>query len=198
VPYRSTRLILHPIGWTRGRTLLRFIAPVVLGVQLGPELHARLSELNNTTIVGKFYLMDGAVWIEHNLLGESLDWEQFRAVLASVAHHADHLDEQLISEFGGHRWSEVPERKSSRQSLDTKVWPASLRDLLDAVVDRAAPGTTCWPGALQVVGAENGVPAMARRARLAPPRALLDSLYDDRLPPPAPWATRSCCSSSRR
>lgn len=106
VPYRSTRLIVHPIAWTRGRTLLRFIAPIVLGVPSAPELHARLSELNNTTIFGKFYVLDGAVWIEHNLLGESLDWEQFRAVLASVAHHADHLDEQLIAEFGGHRWSE--------------------------------------------------------------------------------------------
>jgi hypothetical protein len=106
VPYRGTRLIVHPIAWTKGRTLLRFIAPVVMGVQPGPELHARLSELNNTTIFGKFYVMDGAVWLEHNLLGESLDWEQFRAVLASVAHHADHLDEQLIAEFGGHRWSD--------------------------------------------------------------------------------------------
>ena len=106
VPYRSTRLIVHPIAWTRGRTLLRFIAPIVLGVPDGPELHTRLSDLNNTTIFGKFYVLDGGVWIEHNLLGESLDWEQFRAVLASVAHHADHLDEQLIAEFGGHRWSE--------------------------------------------------------------------------------------------
>ena len=106
VPYQATRIIVHPLQWTQGRTLLRFIAPVVLGVQTGPELHVRLSELNNTTIFGKFYVMDGAIWIEHNLLGESLDWEQFRAVLASVAHHADHLDEQLIAEFGGHRWSE--------------------------------------------------------------------------------------------
>lgn len=106
VPYRGTRLVVHPIAWTRGRTLLRVIAPIVLGVQAGPELHARLSELNHTTVFGKFYALDDAVWIEHNLLGESLDWEQFRAVLASVAHHADHLDEQLIAEFGGHRWSD--------------------------------------------------------------------------------------------
>jgi hypothetical protein len=106
VPYRGTRLVVHPIAWTRGRTLLRVIAPIVLDVKAGPELLARLSELNNTTIFGKFYVADDAVWIEHNLLGESLDWEQFRAVLASVAHHADHLDESLIAEFGGHRWSE--------------------------------------------------------------------------------------------
>jgi hypothetical protein len=106
VPYQSTRIIVHPIDWTGGRTLLRFIAPVVLDVAQGPELHARLSELNNTTIFGKFYCMDGAIWIEHNLLGESVDWEQFRAVLASVAHHADHLDEALMAEFGGHRWSD--------------------------------------------------------------------------------------------
>jgi hypothetical protein len=106
VPYRGTRLVVHPIAWTRGRTLLRVIAPIVLGVKPGPELLARLSELNNTTIFGKFYVLDDAVWIEHNLLGESLDWEQFRAVLAAAALHADHLDEGLIAEFGGHRWSE--------------------------------------------------------------------------------------------
>jgi hypothetical protein len=106
VPYQSTRIIVHPLQWTQGRTLLRFIAPVVLDVRATPALYERLSELNNTTLFGKFYLMDGGVWIEHNLLGESVGWEEFRAVLASVAHHADHLDEVLIAEFGGRRWSE--------------------------------------------------------------------------------------------
>jgi hypothetical protein len=105
VPYQGTRLVVHPLEWTRGRTLLRFIAPVVLGITPSPELHERLSGLNNTTIFGKFYVMDGTVWIEHNLLGESVDWEEFRAVLASVAHHADHLDDALIAEFGGRKWS---------------------------------------------------------------------------------------------
>ena len=106
VPYQSTRIIVHPLQWTRGRTLLRFIAPVVVDVRATPALYERLSDLNNTTLFGKFYVMDGAVWIEHNLLGESVGWEEFRAVLASVAHHADHLDAALIAEFGGHRWSE--------------------------------------------------------------------------------------------
>jgi hypothetical protein len=106
VPYQSTRVIVHPIQWTSGRTLLRFIAPIVLGISGGPALFERLSDLNNTTVFGKFYFMDGAIWIEHNLLGESVDWESFRAVLASVAHHADHLDESLMAEFGGHRWSD--------------------------------------------------------------------------------------------
>jgi hypothetical protein len=109
IPYQSTRVIVHPLQWTRGRTLLRFIAPVVLDVSASPELHSRLSELNNTTIFGKFYFMDGAIWIEHNLLGESVDWEQFKATLASVAHHADHLDDTLMAEFGGRRWSDHAE-----------------------------------------------------------------------------------------
>jgi len=106
VPYQSTRVVVHPLQWTRGRTLLRFIAPIVLDVRPVPRLYERLSELNNTTIFGKFYFMDGGIWIEHNLLGEGVGWEEFRAVLASVAHHADHLDAALIAEFGGHRWSE--------------------------------------------------------------------------------------------
>jgi hypothetical protein len=106
VPYQSTRVIVHPIQWTRGRTLLRFIAPIVLDVEPGPGLHERLSDLNNTTVFGKFYVMDRTVWIEHNLLGENVEWEAFRAVLASIAHHADHLDESLMAEFGGHRWSD--------------------------------------------------------------------------------------------
>ncbi|MGQ0552327.1 MAG: T3SS (YopN, CesT) and YbjN peptide-binding chaperone 1 [Planctomycetota bacterium] len=106
VPYQSTRVIVHPIDWSPGRTLLRVIAPVVLGVKGTAELYQRLSDLNNTTIFGKFYFMDETVWIEHNLLGETLSWEEFRAVLASVAHNADHLDEALMTEFGGHRWSD--------------------------------------------------------------------------------------------
>ena len=106
VPYQSTRIIVHPLQWTQGRTLLRFIAPVVLDLRVSPPLYERLSELNNTTLFGKFYVMDGAVWIEHNLLGEAVGWDEFRAVLASVAHHADHLDAALMAEFGGRRWSE--------------------------------------------------------------------------------------------
>ncbi len=111
VPYQSTRIIVHPIDWTKGRTLLRFIAPVVVDVAPMPGLHRRLSELNNTTVFGKFYFHEGTIFIEHNLLGESVDRAQFRAVLASVAHHADHLDEILIAEFGGRRWagSEKPD-----------------------------------------------------------------------------------------
>ena len=104
VPYQQTRIIVHPLDWTRGRTLLRFIAPVIVDVMPVPALHARLSELNNSTVFGKFYYADGTVFIEHDLLGESLDRAQFRAVLASVAHHADHLDELLLAEFGGRKW----------------------------------------------------------------------------------------------
>lgn len=104
VPYQSTCLVVHPLDWTKGRTLLRIIAPIVVDVAPMPGLHRRLSELNNTTIFGKLYFHEGTIFIEHNLLGESVDRAQFRAVLASVAHHADHLDEALIAEFGGRRW----------------------------------------------------------------------------------------------
>lgn len=106
VSYHSTRIIVHPILWTSGRTLLRFIAPVVVGVEPSGALFERLSELNNTTIFGKYFLRDGSVFLEHNLLGESVEKRGFRAALASVAHHADHVDDALLAEFGGHKWSE--------------------------------------------------------------------------------------------
>jgi hypothetical protein len=106
VPYQATRIIVHPLDWTRGRTLLRIIAPIVVDVEASPGLYERLAELNNTTTFGKFFLRDRTVFIEHNLLGESLDQAGFRAALASVAHHADHLDGLLVAEFGGHRWSD--------------------------------------------------------------------------------------------
>lgn len=106
VPYQSTRVIVHPIDWTKGRTILRLIAPVLSNVDETPALYKRLGELNNTTIFGKFYLRDRAVFIEHNLLGESVDRNAFRAALASVAHHADHLDDALAAEFGGRKWSD--------------------------------------------------------------------------------------------
>ena len=106
VPYHATRIIVHPIEWTQGRTLLRIIAPIIVEVESTPELYRRLIELNNTTIFGKYYVRDRTVFLEHNLLGESLDVRQFRATLASVAHHADHLDDLLLAEFGGRKWSD--------------------------------------------------------------------------------------------
>lgn len=106
VPYQSTRVIIHPIDWTKGRTILRLIAPILSDVDESAALHKRLGEFNNTTIFGKFYLRDRAVFIEHNLLGESVDRNAFRAALASVAHHADHLDDVLKAEFGGRKWSD--------------------------------------------------------------------------------------------
>jgi ATP-dependent Clp protease ATP-binding subunit ClpC len=70
------------------------------------------------------------------------------------------------------------------KTLDLKPWPASLRDLLDAVIDvaRRLGHNVLGPEHLMVVGAENGVPAMARLVpSLAAFReALLDALYDDR------------------
>jgi len=104
IPYQSTRVIVHPIDWTSGRTLLRIIAPILVDVEPVPALHVRLGELNNTTVFGKFYVRDRTIFIEHNLLGESVDEAGFRAALASVAHHADHLDEPLQAEFGGQKW----------------------------------------------------------------------------------------------
>lgn len=106
VPYRSTRIIVHPLDWTEGRTLLRFLAPILVDVERSPALLERLIELNNTTVFGKYYMRDGSVFLEHNLLGESVDKRGFRAALASVAHHADHLDDALQAEFGGRKWSE--------------------------------------------------------------------------------------------
>lgn len=105
VPYQSTRVIVHPIDWTQGRTLLRIIAPILVEVEDGNELFKKLSDLNNTTIFGKFYVRERTIFIEHNLLGESVDPLEFRAALASVAHHADHLNDRLLAEFGGRKWS---------------------------------------------------------------------------------------------
>lgn len=106
VPYHATRIIVHPLDWTKGRTLLRIIAPIIVDVESTPELYRRLIELNNTTVFGKYYVRDRTVFLEHNILGESADVREFRAVLASVAHHADHLDDALLAEFGGRKWSE--------------------------------------------------------------------------------------------
>ena len=106
VAYQQTRVAIHPIDWTTQRTLLRVLAPIVIDVKPSPQLYERLSELNNTTIFGKYYVLENTIYIEHNLLGESLDREAFRATLASVAHHADHLVPALIAEFGGHTWSQ--------------------------------------------------------------------------------------------
>jgi len=104
VPYQHTCVIVHPIDWSRGRTILRIIAPILRDVDADAALYARLADLNNTAIFGKFYVLDGTIFVEHNLLGESVDREQFRAVLAAIAHQADHLADPLQLDFGGKKW----------------------------------------------------------------------------------------------
>ncbi len=67
--------------------------------------------------------------------------------------------------------------------LDTKGWPASLREMLAAVLDvaRRLGHNVLGPEHLMVVGAENGAPSMARLVpSLAAFReALLDLLHDE-------------------
>jgi ATP-dependent Clp protease ATP-binding subunit ClpC len=68
------------------------------------------------------------------------------------------------------------------KSLDTRAWPASLREMLAAVLDvaRRLGHNVLGPEHLMVVGAENGAPSMARLVpSLAAFReALLDLLHD--------------------
>lgn len=106
VPHHEIRVVVHPIDWRPGRTLLRFIVPVVVGVDPSPALYERLAKYNNEVTFGKFYVKERTIFIEHNLLGESVERRGFRAALACVAHYAGRLDAPLLAEFGGKRWSE--------------------------------------------------------------------------------------------
>lgn len=114
VCYGSTVVSIEPELWNEpeDRTILRLIAVVLAGVpKTDPQMFEDLSRLNDTYRFGKFYWTateedeeEGIIFIEHQMLGEFMDFEEFKQVLISLAYAADEVDDELQVRYGGDRW----------------------------------------------------------------------------------------------
>ncbi len=81
-----------------------------IDLDLSPELARFLATTNHRLGFGTLsYDSDNrAVWLRHTLLGTALDAPELQAAVASVAHTAATIDDEIGDRFGGRTFGEAP------------------------------------------------------------------------------------------
>ena len=106
----SARVYVVPTWLEDDQTVLRIFAITNLDVPVTADLTSYLLAQNLEFVLGAFALdvENGAVWFNHNLLGEFMAPEEFEASLAAVAETANRFDDEIKERFGGRLYVEEP------------------------------------------------------------------------------------------
>ena len=106
----SARVFIVPTWIENGATIIRVFAITNLDVPVTAELTQWLLQKNLEFVFGGFALDGeaGAVWFNHNMLGDFAHPEQLEATLAAVAQTADAYDDEIKERFGGRLYVETP------------------------------------------------------------------------------------------
>lgn len=95
----SATVIVKTMKWGE-QSLVKLVAPVVLSVDnVSPELTRFLVETNSQLLFGRFSLDTqdnyNAIWLEHVLLGDSLNVDELSIAVDSLAKVADECFDQV-------------------------------------------------------------------------------------------------------
>lgn len=106
----TARVFVVPTWLEDGQTVIRIFAITNLDVPVTAGLTSYLLAQNLEFVLGAFALDvdNGAVWFNHNLLGEFMASEEFEASLAAVAQTAERFDDEIKDRFGGRLYVEGP------------------------------------------------------------------------------------------
>lgn len=105
--YGST-VVMVSLFEDNGHSYVRFASTMLAGVEAKLDLVMRLLRLNTEVLFGAFLLFeDDTVSFTHTLLGDHVDFEEFRHALAYVARVSDDHDEALQALAGGQRAEEL-------------------------------------------------------------------------------------------
>jgi Putative bacterial sensory transduction regulator len=104
----SARLIIAPLDWVDGQTLVKVVALVNMGGGPAEDLSKYLIAENLKLIFGKFSLepLAGMVFYEHTLLGDFLNRKELEIAVRAIASTADKYDDELQARFGGKKFGE--------------------------------------------------------------------------------------------
>lgn len=101
----TTLVFIQPIEW-RNYTLVKVFAPLAVDVtRADNDLAFFLADRNLNLLFGKLSLDVGrrSIWLEHTLLGDTLDAPELILTLEFIAFVADEFDEQIAEVAGGKR-----------------------------------------------------------------------------------------------
>jgi hypothetical protein len=119
----SARIFVVPAWIEDGPSVIRVFAITNVDVPITAELTSYLLTTNLEFVFGAFALdvSNGAVWFNHNLLGDHTSPEELEATIAAVAQTADKYDDEIKNRFGGRLYVEAP-----TDSLPTPPAPGYL------------------------------------------------------------------------
>jgi hypothetical protein len=104
----SARLLIAPMDWFEGQTLVKIVA--LVNKDGGPveALAKYLISENMKLIFGKFSLepVGHMVFFEHTLLGDFLNRKELETAVKAIAFTADQYDDQIQAQFGGKKFGE--------------------------------------------------------------------------------------------
>ena len=106
----TARVFVVPTWLEDEQTVIRIFAITNLEVPVTAALTNYLLAQNLEFVLGAFALdaQNGAVWFNHNLLGDHMAAEEFESSLAAVASTADRFDDEIKERFGGRLYVEGP------------------------------------------------------------------------------------------
>jgi hypothetical protein len=106
----TARVFVVPTWLEDEQTVIRIFAITNLDVPVTADLSTYLLAQNLEFVLGAFALdvENGAVWFNHNLLGEFMAAEEFESSLAAVAQTAERFDDEIKERFGGRLYVEAP------------------------------------------------------------------------------------------
>ena len=105
---QTARTFVVPTWLENGATVVRVFAITNLAVPVTAELTQWLLQKNLEFVFGAFALdvENGAIWFNHNLLGEFAAPEELEATIAAVIETANRFDDEIKSRFGGRLYVE--------------------------------------------------------------------------------------------
>jgi hypothetical protein len=108
---QSARTFVVPTWLENGATVVRVFAITNLGVPVTADLTRWLLQKNLEFVFGAFALdvENGAIWFNHNLLGQFAAPEELEATIAAVIETADRFDDEIKTRFGGRLYVEGAE-----------------------------------------------------------------------------------------
>jgi hypothetical protein len=119
----TARVFIVPTWLENEATIVRVFAITNLDVPVTAELTTYLLAKNLDFVFGGFALDvdNGAVWFNHNVLGDYMSPEELEATLSAVAQTANQFDDEIKSRFGGRLYVET-----SDQAVPTPATPGYL------------------------------------------------------------------------
>ena len=121
--FDSARVFVVPTWVEHGPSVIRVFAITNMDVPITAGLTTYLLEKNLEFVFGGFALdaARGAVWFNHNLLGDFTTPEAFEATVAAVAETANEYDDVISERFGGRLYTE-----DSAKAVPTPATPGYL------------------------------------------------------------------------